>query len=288
MAVTIISPEAFEAAVNAHLKACGTSAETLGVEIEHGPRKVVIHLARHRLATMRPMISNERRDEQALKDAKRYLSTCWSSHQWNEGVLAAGGFLFGSDDGVHRPYMVESALIRVLTMRGMDMERLRATLAPGRRGSGDQAMKDHVERVWSTFSPHDRPAQFQEWCWRTAQRNLTYAFDIGTDIQFRLTGRNGWGLMPYMEVAPGIMWVGGPCPQLWLRDMDFPLSIMNSAKGRPLTDVIGMDEFDVPGLKVLNMRHDGKRTVVMVSAPKEDATAIADGIREGRRPAKAA
>lgn len=277
--MAIMTPDDFEAAVHAHLRACGTSGDVLGIRFEHGARKVVVHLARHRLALMAPMISREMRDERALKSVKTYISHCWQMHQWHESVLAANDFLLGSVDGIHRPYMVESALIRLLADRGMDMERFRSILARGRHRDGGHARNGLEERVWSTFSEDERPAQFEEWCWRSGTTRLPHDFDIGTDIQFRLVGRNGWGLMAYIGVAPGVMWIGGPCPQLWIRNADFPVAVMNSAKGRPLTDVVGIDAFDVAGLKVLNMRHDGKRTVVMISSPKEDATAIAASLR---------
>lgn len=236
------------------------------------------------------------RSQDDVKSCLTHMRNWWARRRSMNTALAGYEFLHGSHDGVHRPYMVETAVIKFFEHKGVNLLDLREALKARilKREKLSVGLLLELENVWSTFEPNYRPAAFKEWCWRSGTKSLSRLFNFDGDCQFRLNGRNGWGIMPLFQVSENIMWVGGPGNAIWIRDQLIPQSIMTAAKGRPVTDVIEHPAFDVPGLKITGMQHvsnkqTGKmRTSMTISAVKEDATLTAARMLADRQIAKAA
>lgn len=292
----IITPEDFREGIVRGMAASGCRIEDHALSIDCGPRTAkVLYGGTTRFETRQGEMHFSNRDEGALAAILKNMRAWWKNRQWDEALLAAHGFVCGSDDGIYRPYMVETAIIRLFEQRGMDMLGFRnAMRAHIGNISGNHSIRSWMEQVWTSFPEYDRPPEFEEWCWRSNTRHMPAAIAALGDMQFRMAGKMGWGIMPYVELAPGVMWIGGPDTSIWIKRELVPESLMQAAKGRPLTDVVGHAAFDVPGLKVLSMQHvhnkrsGTHRTVVKINAVKEDATDLVARMEEERRPAKAA
>lgn len=267
MATTDMTTEDFRAGIVKAMALSQCPIDTFGLEVFHDKSRYtpfVMRLQKQTLENMAWEYAIDRLDPSYQKFVINSLRKWWTGRKWIEGVMAARDFMAGPDDGVERPYQVHAAVDAIMAARGIEWDHVRRAVAQGfGRGLNDRRdILDFGNQVWANF--RDVPDGYGDYRWRQGVRHINGLSTL-PPTQWRMSAKDGTGLCAYIMLAPGIMWMGGAAPAIWLERDRFPQTIMTAARGRPVTDVIGMRELDIPGLTINGMRHDGARTVIQVS-----------------------
>lgn len=237
-------------------------------------------LSDHVLVVMGETLNNKEQrrivksdDRETISRIVKTIGKWWKEKSIQQHALGAYDFVHGDLDHDLRPYEVETALINLFRHKGMSLLDLRNQMKNSVYKNSEDIIR--MRNVFDVFSTFDRPTSenFDRY-WRSGYRYLSFVFPIKEDLQFRLAGQNT--LEAIIQLNEYIVLnVNNVAPYLFIRNHNIPEVLMTSAKGRPVTDVIGHEALDIPGLKVTSMRYASPKKqdkiILTMKSVREDA-----------------
>lgn len=260
--------ETFEALVAKMVASTGMKPSECGFVLSRGPDRWWLSRRSSIYENDMATYSLRRLDEANARIVATEMRGWWRNERRLRGVVAAHDFLYGSLDGVERPYTADAVTMRHFAARGVDAA-VFAHLMRIQIGESMPArsVPQHIDKVFSSFGQR-RPEAFEPHCWRSGTTRLRAPLAVLGDIQFRLSDDAGGGLYAYFEIAPGTFWRGGRSPQLLLRGHDLPDTIIAAAGGRHATELVAHPSLEVEGLTISSVAREMDRYGGGVKRPR--------------------
>lgn len=242
----------------------GFDARAHGMTIEpaadkDGTARGVLHLPHPTGAASMAMETTFDLTADGAKSARAH-ARAWMTEILPCSNIAAARDFFAGRPGI--PYMGDAVIGRALEHAGSSWEDLIARI---RRVVTQQGFDRVNQCAIATYSGMEPPGVFARRYYRR-----TYGMQQGDlpHMQMCLSTR-ARHLTLDMEIGPGCMWNAWGSGQVWLEER-YPDSLCMGMTGRRVVDVVAHPAFDIPGLTVKKMRHDGARTVLEVTQILEE------------------
>lgn len=213
-------------------------------------------------------------NEHHLKEVARWVRNWHAAILWEQSMLGAQAFL-GGVGGL--PYLVDAVADRMLALACVSWKEFASAVAPTFEWATQipaPGMYDSYTETYrrSIANRSQLPADFGRIPFYRDCAVIGGALLELKPIMGVVAEKLGRNLRLDILVAPGVIWRSGPAPAVYLLDASFPTAICHAAKGMQLCDVVKDPMFDVPGLTIRSMRHDGVRTVIEVADVRVDAS----------------